>query len=200
MKLQAITLIKDEHWAISAVLLTLTSLVRTMRRRADDGKEPDADFALLKAMLDYIVSYPERWHHPKEEQVLFPAIRRRTREADGLLEELGRDHEQGALHIGNLQQKLLAFKRGEPGAREAFFDATDEYAQYQWMHIGKEERLLLPLAQRVLTDDDWREVSAAFHAMDNPPFGMQPRVDAENMYRRILDLAPAPIGYGPPEA
>lgn len=198
MKLEAITLIKDEHWAISAVLLTLTSLVRTMRQRVADGRDPSPDFTLLKAMLDYIVSYPERWHHPKEEQVLFPAVRRRSHDADAVLDELDREHEVGAERIQELQDALLAFRRGEPGARDKFFECAENYARYQWEHIGKEERIVLPLAQRVLTDDDWREVHAAFERLDNPPFGIPPRVDAENLYRRILDLAPAPIGYAAP--
>ena len=60
MKPEAIQIIKDEHLAIAAVMYCLRYLVRQMR---DHGEAPN--FPLLHAILDYVVSYPDRWHHPK---------------------------------------------------------------------------------------------------------------------------------------
>jgi hemerythrin-like domain-containing protein len=195
MKIQAITLIKEEHWALSAVLQALALLVRRMRARIADGLEPAPDFALLKAVLDYIVSYPDRWHHPKEDEVLFPAVRKRTNEAEALLRQLEAEHVEGAALLARLQTQLMAFRDGAPSAREAFFDAVDAYTKFQWEHIAKEEEVLLPLARRVLTAEDWHQVALAFDAKDNPPFGIRPREQASTLYRRILEIAPPPMGY-----
>ena len=68
-KPEAVQIILDEHLSIAAVIYTL----RYLARGITDGKEPD--FQLLRAILDYIVEYPDRWHHPKENLYLFRVLR-----------------------------------------------------------------------------------------------------------------------------
>jgi hemerythrin-like domain-containing protein len=191
MRPEAIQIIKDEHSAIAAVLYTLRYLVKQMRTA---GAEPN--FPLLRAILDYIVSYPDRWHHPKEDDFLFAAVRRRTREADALIAGLELEHQQGYPMIEELKQQLLGFEAGRPGARDAFFDLVDRYAELEWGHMRKEEDDLMPVAERVLTADDWVTIHQAFRENDNPLFGIKPKEEAERLYQRILSLAPPPIGYG----
>lgn len=189
MKPEAIQIIKDEHFAIAAVMYCLRYLVRQMR---DEGAAPN--FPLLHAILDYVVSYPDRWHHPKENDYLFAAIRARTRDADALLNELEREHEEGRPRIEHLKRSLVAFER--EGLGGPFFEAAEAYALREWEHMRKEEDALMPIAERVLDGDDWARIHAAFRENDNPLFGLKPKDDAERLYQRILDLAPAPIGFG----
>ncbi|AVR88067.1 hemerythrin domain-containing protein [Thauera aromatica] len=191
MKAEVIQIIKDEHLAISAVLYTLRYLVREMRA----GTPPD--FTLLKAILDYIVSYPDRWHHPKEDEFLFAAIKRRTHEADALVARLEREHQLGYPMIELLKEKLIAFRNGDKGADQAFFELAERYVGFEWAHLHAEEDLLLPLAERVLVAEDWATIGAAFRAHDNPLFGIKPGEEARTLYQTILRLAPAPIGFGP---
>src|SRR5437762_13446412 len=126
----AIQIIRDEHLAIAAVLYSLRFLVRRMRT---EGAPPD--FPLLHAMLDYIVEYPDRWHHPKESQFLFKALRKRNLDAGALIDELEREPRKGDLLIADLRNKLAAFENGDRDALVAFAAAVEEYAQMQWEHI-----------------------------------------------------------------
>lgn len=190
MRPEAIQIIKDEHFAVSAVLYSLRYLVRRIR----DG-EAEPDFVLLRAILDYIVSYPDRWHHPKEDKFLFAAVRRRSSEADVLLADLVKEHEDGHPLIEELKDLLIRFQQGQAAARTGFFEAAERYVEKEWQHMRKEEDLLLPIAERVLTAADWAEIDRAFQENDNPLFGIKPKEEAELLYQRILALAPAPIGY-----
>ncbi|MBI5921133.1 MAG: hemerythrin domain-containing protein [Betaproteobacteria bacterium] len=190
MRTAAIQIIKDEHSAISSVLYALRYLVRQMREAA-----MAPNFPLLRAILDYIVSYPNRWHHPKEDDYLFLAVKRRTKEANALIAALEKEHQVGYPLIENLKQLLLDFQNDRPGAREDFFNLVDRYTELEWQHMRREEDDLFPIAERVLTADDWKEIYAAFRENDNPLFGIKPKEEAERLYRRILTLAPAPIGY-----
>lgn len=190
MRPEAVQIIKDEHSAISAVLYTLRYLVRRMR---DAGEEPD--FPLLRAVLDYIVSYPDRWHHPKEDKFLFAAVRRRTNEGDPLIADLEREHALGYPMIEQLKQRLIAFQDGENGAPAAFFELAGRYIELEWAHMRKEEDEFIPLAERVLPPEDWADIDRAFRENDNPLFGIKPKEEAEKLYQRILALAPAPIGF-----
>lgn len=190
MKPEAVRTIEDEHLAISTVLYALRHLAREMRAGAA------ADFTLLHAILDYIVSYPQRWHHPKEDKYLFTAIRRRTREADALIEKLEREHALGHPMVERLKKHLVAFRAGDVAAGDAFIATAERYVEFEWAHLRTEEDLLIPIAERVLTEADWEAIDQAFRENDNPLFGIKPRDEADTLYHRILTLAPAPIGFG----
>ncbi len=190
MSQNAIRTIKDEHLAIAAVLYSLRYLVGQVR----SGAEPN--FPLLRAILDYIVSYPDRWHHPKEDKYLFAAVRRRTREADAVISQLEREHAQGAPMIAELTRKLMAYQAGDVAEGESFNELASRYAIFEWQHLRTEEEILLPIAERVLTPADWVEIDTAFRENDNPLFGIKPREEAETLYQRIMALTPAPIGSG----
>jgi hemerythrin-like domain-containing protein len=42
--------------------------------------------------------------------------------------------------------------------------ADDAYAQFQWDHMRKEEDVVFPMAQRHLTEQDWKAIDDAFQA------------------------------------
>ena len=191
MRPEALQIIKDEHLAIAAVLYCLRFHVKQIR---DEGKA--ADFVLLHAVLDYVVSYPDRWHHPKEDQFLFATVRLRTRDADKLIDQLEREHQQGYPMIERLKRELIAYQNGDAAAGWRFFAVVEEYAALEWGHMRAEEDQLLPIAERVLTAADWEHINQAFRENDNPLFGIKPKEEAELLYQRILELAPAPIGFG----
>ncbi|HEX6136234.1 MAG TPA: hemerythrin domain-containing protein [Casimicrobiaceae bacterium] len=183
MQHAAVRIIRDEHLAIASVLYGLRSHARRMR----GGAEPP-DLPLLHAMLDYIVEYPDRWHHPKESRYLFAALRERNAEAGGLIDELEREHRDGERHVAGLMRALTSFERGERAAMHAFADAVEAYADMQWEHMRKEEDVLLPLAERSLDAGDWQRIAAAFQENDNPLFGIKPKDDAARLYQRILAM------------
>jgi len=193
MQHEAIRIIKDEHFAIAAVLYTLRHLIREI----EDGAKPN--FPLLRAILDYIVSYPDRWHHPKEDKFLFAAVRRRSAQAESLVGKLEREHALGYPMIETLKQQLLCYQANDPGAQESFFYTAGRYIDFEYAHMRTEEEELIPLAESLLTQEDWAEIDATFQENDNPLFGIKPKEEAERLYQRILELAPAPIGFATPE-
>ena len=181
----AVQSILDEHLAIASVLYGLRSRVRRMRT-----VEAPPDFRLLHAMLDYIVEYPDRWHHPKESRYLFAALRERDPKTAKLIDELEREHRDGDALIADLRRALSAFEKGDAATIQRFAAIVETYAHMQWEHMRKEEDLLLPMAERLLGADDWRRIADAFRENDNPLFGIKPRDDADRLYRKILSLAP----------
>ena len=181
----AIARIKDEHLALASVLYGLRHATAHIREHGTP------DFRLLFALLDYIVEFPERLHHPKEDHYLFRALATRCADARSLVAELAAEHVRGDALIGTLRDALLDYSRIGAGAFEPFAAAVEDYVAFHWQHMGKEEEVLLPLAQRHLTGEDWARIDAAFRANDNPLAGLKPRAHAELLFRRILDLVPA---------
>ena len=78
LEMKAISIIRDEHRSLAAVLHGMLYLVREIGER---GKKPD--FRLLAAMMYYIDTFPERFHHPKEDRYLFRILGLRHPAAGG---------------------------------------------------------------------------------------------------------------------
>jgi len=187
---KAIRIIRDEHRSISAVLSGLIELTRVARTPG-----VQLHFAAFRAMIHYIDEFPERLHHPKEDHFLFARLAERAPETRPLVEELSREHVQGAQLVRDLESALLAFEVN--GARElpAFDAAVNAYAQFHWDHMRKEEEQVLPLAEKHLTEADWRWIEDAFAGNRDPIADLRER-DFEQLYQRIVNLAPAPVGLG----
>lgn len=186
----AIAVLKSEHRSISAVLHGLKELARMAQ---DATVRPR--FQVLRSMLRYIDEYPERLHHPKEDEHLFARVLQRAPEARALVDQLQAEHREGAQLIRELERALLFFEEGWPvGARE-FAQAVEAYAEFHWKHMRKEEQELLPIAERVLTAGDWNAIDRAFAANRDPVADIEHR-DYEKLFTRIANLAPAPVGLG----
>jgi len=189
---EAIRIIREEHRSLAAVLHGMVYLVREIR---DRGARPD--FALLGAMLYYIDTFPERLHHPKEDKYLFRLLRMRFSAAAPLLERLEQEHKTGASKIRALEQALARFQQGGMSEFAAFATAVDSYADFHWDHMRAEEREVLPLAEKHLTAGDWEAIDAAFTDHSDPLFGSTTEHAYQELFRRIVNLAPPPIGVGP---
>jgi hemerythrin-like domain-containing protein len=131
---KAMRIIHDEHLSISAVLNGLITLSRAAR---DPGVQPE--FPVFHAMIHYIDAFPERLHHPKEEQYIFARLAERSPETRPLIEELRAEHTRGAKLIREVESALLAFEVEGAPAAAAFAAAVDDYAKFHWDHMRKEE-------------------------------------------------------------
>ncbi|MBU0752088.1 MAG: hemerythrin domain-containing protein [Gammaproteobacteria bacterium] len=189
----ALAIIHDEHRSLSAVVHGLKFLVREMREK---GVKPD--FKLLWAMLYYMDAFSEKLHNPKEDAYLFARLRARTHEVDQTLDELERQHSDSCGQLRALEQALGEFEAGRPGGLESFAVAADKLADDARQHMALEERIVIPLAKQHLTTEDWVEIAQAFGENGDPRFGAEPDHEFRNLFSRIVNLAPPPIGVGPP--
>ncbi len=188
----ALFVIRAEHRSLGAVLHALQYLVRDVRK---NGRK--VDFEVLRAMVHYIDTFPEKLHHPKEDRYLFARLRQRTQEGNAVLDELETQHVQGAKLIRDLEQSLLRWEVGGEEHFAAFADEVDRYAEFYWRHMRQEEDDILPLAERFLTEQDWREIDAAFAHNADPLIGKDVERDFDRLFKHILNITPPPMGVGP---
>ncbi len=191
MRHLAQSVIADEHQALAAMLRSLSMLLAHSRR---EGQLPDFD--VLRAMLFYVDEFPERLHHTKESQLLFPKVVARCPELKAVIDKLEADHHHGEAAVRQLEHALLAFEvLGEP-RRAAFEAAVETYIANYLRHMATEETEILPAARKHLTEQDWNELDAAFAANRDPLTGHSASEEYEPLFKRIVMSAPAPIGLG----
>ena len=189
---EAIRILRQEHRSISSVLHGLRELAR---KTQDPAVRPD--FSVLRAMIYYIDAFPERLHHPKENDVLFPRVLTRSPAAASLVQELRDDHAKGAALVRDLERALLTFEACWPFGGDRFAEVVDTYTNFHWEHMRKEERALLPLAEAALSEEDWKAIGDAFAGNDDPIADLREK-DFAQLFSRIVAIAPAPVGLGRP--
>ena len=187
----ALNAIRDEHRSLAAVLHGLQYLVNEVR---EGRRKPD--FKVFRAMLYYIDAFPEKLHHPKEDRYLFARLRQRTTEANAVLDQLEAQHIHGAKLIRDLEQGLLHWEMGGDGDFAAFAAEVERYTDFHWRHMRQEEEVVLPLAERALTEEDWSEMDVAFGGNADPLIGKDVEKDFERLFTRIVNITPPPIGVG----
>lgn len=182
---RAIAVIHAEHRALGTVV---AALQRVLSDVAQGRVEPDC--RIFAAMLYYIEAFPERQHHPKEDDYLFKALRARTREGSALLDELQGEHVRGGQMMAYLAQTLVRYQGGAPDGLATFAAAVDAYAALLGDHMHKEEDVILPLADAHLTESDWEAMAAAFTENRDPLFGEEASQEMRRLRRRIANLVP----------
>ena len=187
----ALRIIVDEHKALAAMLRSILLLLA--QPRALHGSP---DFASLRAILFYVDEFPEKRHHRLETELLFPKLRARTPLSHDVLDHLEDDHSRGEHNIRELEHALLAYEMMGESRREAFEQAAQIYVDFYLKHMRLEEQQILPLAEKVLTPQDWVEIDAAFEGNRDPLTGHEPSEEYRALFTRIVNAVPAPIGLG----
>jgi len=189
----ALTIFRDEHRKLAAVLQALRERVEQLRA----GAGPP-DFGRLRDMLYYLDAFPARRHHPMEEELLFMPLRARGGEAGAAIAELEREHACVAAAMGSLEQSLLRYEAG--GEREflAFATAMEAFCDFYLRHMHQEETLALPLAEKLFGETDWARIDAARAEAQDLRASADEEREFEQLFRRIVGRgAPVPAALPP---
>jgi hemerythrin-like domain-containing protein len=188
-------MIGNEHRSISAVLHGMQYLMNEIR-----GRKAKIDPRVFRAMLYYLDTFAERVHHPKEDRYLFEAMRRRGAQADTVIAELEREHASGEDSLRRLEQYLVRYEEGGDKEFPAFAEAVEKFCRDYWDHMRKEEENVFPLAEKLLAKADWEAIDRAFEENRDPLAEERDTRDFQELFTRIVSLAPPPIGVGPQAA
>ena len=188
----ALQIIRDEHASLAAMLQSMRMMVK--RGPAEDRRN---FFDVVRAMLFYIDEFPERLHHPKESNLLFPKVVKQAPKVMGAIDKLERDHLSSEKAARDMQHMLLAWELLGASRRQAFEEALEKYINFYLEHMSLEESVILPEAERCFSADDWRVLDAAFAENADPLTGHYPPAqEVEKLFSLIVTRAPSPIGLG----
>ncbi|MCB1756064.1 MAG: hemerythrin domain-containing protein [Gammaproteobacteria bacterium] len=185
-------IIRTEHRRLASVIACMQGVIEdTLAGRI----VPDA--ALFDTVLQYFETFLYRFHHPKEDEFLFPCLRGKSPAIAEVLDRLDEEHSSGAKMIKALRQALEKFKLSrDPADFAEFARQATLYRDFEWKHMSTEEKHVLPLAEKLLTEEDWMPLDAAFTDHEDPLFGDKPAEQFSRLMRDIVNRAPAPHGLG----
>ena len=141
----------DEHRWIKRLLALIPDMVSEIRTSA----EMDSD--LLLATVDFIRGYADRFHHMKEEDILFDYT---DREAE-IVQVILKDHDRAR---GFVQVVARAI---EDGNHSALCANLISYQELLTEHITKEDEILYPYIDRGLTTSQVGEIFRRFEEVES---------------------------------
>lgn len=174
-----------EHRAIERMLAVLEEVAR--RLASGEAVQP----RLLRQALDFIRNFADRCHHAKEEGSLFPRLEERGMpRGGGPIGVMLAEHEQGREYVQAMAGAVDALERGDGGAGGLFARNALGYVDLLREHILKEDKVLFPMADDLLGEDDQRELAQRFERVETEVMG--PGV--HERYHRLLDDLEREVG------
>lgn len=188
--MRAIQIIKSEHQNLGATLYSLEKLLDEI----DDWKQPD--FKVFHGLLTYIDRFLDRYHHPKENEFLFPRLLARAPDCESLIRKLEQQHTEGEILFNAMLKALSAYEFLGDAEYHNFREAVRRYTEFEREHALLEEREVLPRAEEALEDEDWAEIDAAFGENEDPMFGTEWKNEFSELFDKLVNTLPAPYGLG----
>lgn len=165
--------LRAEHEGILRMLGVMRALVTRIEA---EGTVPAA---ALTGILDFLKIFADKCHHGKEEDILFPAL-----EAAGMPREGGpigvmlHEHTLGRGLIRDMDGALT----GNAGPR-SFIAPALAYIELLTQHIAKENKVLFPMAERLLGTPALTAMHEAFERLEEERIGP----GRHEAFHRLLD-------------
>jgi hemerythrin-like domain-containing protein len=135
----------DEH----RLILRMATALEKKAHRLREGGAAEWDFFL--EAVDFIRNYADRFHHAKEEEILFRELVRNGMPAENSpVAAMLMAHDQGRALVRGMEDAARKGKEGDPSAAAAVAENALAYVAFIREHIDKEDNILYPLAERVL--------------------------------------------------
>lgn len=134
--------------------------------RSNAAKPEEIDPARLQLQLDELTRFAESRHQHKVDACLIPAVRKATSEAAPLLADLESLSRNGSKMLRSVHRRMrLAFVHGSAHIK-LLCRTMERYCQNLLARLTKEEQELLPLAQRVISSEEWFTIGTMFLSDD----------------------------------
>ncbi len=160
--LAATGILEHEHLIVHRV-------VAAMARLADElehGSDPTAQ--VLDDLASFLQVFVDQCHHAKEDRWLFPMLEAKGIPAAGCpIGALEHEHERGRALGARLSDAVHSYKaQGLATARPLLIRTLRDLVDLYPGHIWKEDYLLLPMANKVLSAEDQRKLAEEFEQVE----------------------------------
>ncbi len=140
----------DEHVLIKRML----ALIPTIADFVENSVTVDKD--LILSCVDFIRGYADKFHHMKEEDILFKYVD----EQSEIIKIMYEDHDTGRNHVKNVVEGA------ENGNKAQIKEHLNGYRDLLTQHIKKEDEILYPWIERQMSDSQIGEMFQRCSAAD----------------------------------
>jgi len=123
---------------------------------------------VFTTLIDFFVTFVDKCHHGKEERILFPLLESYwiPRE-DGPIGVLLYEHEEGRNLVRDLSDAIERYYRDNKDVVGDIIRLANGYSELLYQHIEKENSILFPWAEQLLSSSDDRHLIEKFGEIEN---------------------------------
>jgi hemerythrin-like domain-containing protein len=143
------------------------------------------DTHVLYETMDYMVAWPDRFHHPRED-LIYGRVAELDETAADSVDSLQRDHDSMADAAREVLANIQRWRDGEIDG-EVLVKSGRAYVDHMYEHMNTEERLVFPQIEGVLGPEDWRELAQddQLRPVADPVFGQRVQREFRNLARKL---------------
>jgi hemerythrin-like domain-containing protein len=143
------------------------------------------DTHVVYEVMDYMVTWPDRFHHPREDLIYGRVAELDSGAADNV-DSLQRDHDAMAKKGQEVLHNIQLWRDGEVSG-EVLVNSGRAYVDHMYEHMNTEEKLVFPQIYSVLRAEDWRELAQddQLRPVADPVFGHRVQREFRNMARKL---------------
>jgi hemerythrin-like domain-containing protein len=156
-----LTILMEEHRLIESVLGSL----ETCTVEVEGGLAFERAFA--RDYAEFLRGFADAWHHGKEEDILFRRMVERGFSAEaGPVAVMLHEHREGRALVSSIRAVGVGSGDVTPAERAAFLSGARGFIPLLRQHIQKEDNILYPMSERVLTTAEFETMLADFAAFE----------------------------------
>ncbi len=154
-------MLEAEHRVIARIV----GITPVLAQRLEEGDVIKPD--ILKSIVEFMRIYADKSHHGKEEDLLFAVLSDKGVPMQGCpIGALVADHVSGRSLVRHLSDSAEAYARNEPEAYEGLISSLRGIAALYPGHIWKEDYLLFPMTNKLLSPEELEALRREFEKAD----------------------------------
>ena len=176
----AIADLMNEHVAILSAIQILERMIATIEKATSVETKDIQDF------IGFLKEFADKCHHGKEEGLLFPAmIGAGVPDRGGPIGVMLAEHAQGRKLIRDMEESIST-----DVDRMRLAQAAREYANLLRNHIKKENTVLFPMAESVLTETQLEKLYEGFEEHEEKVIGQGRHEELHAMLKSLQEKYP----------
>lgn len=161
--------IRREHGYMVRLLAILKKKLTALR------DEKPINYSLVKEIVDYLCSYSEKTHHPKEDilyQYYIEHYGAENQVRGNTMKNLEADHVALAKRSHEFMDIVEMILQDAVVPQDVFMAQLEGFIKAQKAHLDLEEQEILPVISNTFSTQDWQVVESMWeHPGDDPVFG-----------------------------
>ena len=163
---QPTAILRKEHEAITRMLEAAEQAAEKLERNEPVRAE------WLDGLSEFFSLFLDKCHHGKEEEIFFPALAKKGMPVDGgPIGVMLHEHDEGRALAQRLRELAQSYAKGNPAAGTEWAATARKYTRLLHEHILKENNVLFPMAEGMLSPAEEEALAERFEQMEVEKMG-----------------------------
>lgn len=154
-------MLEEEHRVIQRVVGTMAVLAEELETAHEVEGET------LRGIVEFMRTFADKCHHGKEETHLFPLLEKKGVPVRGCpVGALNAEHQTGRALVTKLAAAAESYASDGPSTTKTLTETLHALTQLYPGHIWKEDYLLFPMTNKILSPEEQKELFEKFEMVE----------------------------------